>query len=36
MQDPPGAELRDLATRLTVKNPRLILCVLATYIGYCR
>ena len=35
MQDPPAAELRDLARRLTAKS-RLILCVLATYLGYCR
>ena len=35
MQDPPAAELRDLARRLTSTALRLILCVLATYLGYC-
>ena len=35
MQDPPAAELRDLAGRLTAKSG-LILCVLVTHLGYCR
>ena len=35
MQDPPAAELRDLARRLTSTTHDEYFRVLATYLGYC-